>query len=93
MFGQQIRVNFGRIPWNFGQNKKKKHTSFFLEDLSICLFFLKHDGGTLEGTVLFSKYKPSPIPSGGLGIILKVKIWNTRWEETVSCSIEWVDKK
>ena len=36
------------------------------------LVFLKH-GSTLEGTVLFSKYKPSPIPSGGLGIILKAR--------------------
>ena len=58
--------------------------------------FLKR-GGTLEGTVLFSKYKPSPILSCGLGIILKARfeIVDEKRQYLVRLNeqgVEWVDK-
>ena len=33
-------------------------------------FFLTDEGGTVDGTVLSTRYQPSPIPAGGLEIPL-----------------------
>ena len=35
--------------------------------------FIKTEGGSVTGTVISTKYRPSPIPSGGLEIPLLLK--------------------
>ena len=35
-----------------------------------CLFFIKSEGGSVNGTVISTKYRTSPIPAGGLEIPL-----------------------
>ena len=36
-------------------------------------YFIKTGGGFVNGSVISTKYRPSPIPSGGLGILLLLK--------------------
>ena len=54
------------------REKQKISTRASFSKIFDLFVFLQH-GSTLEATVLFSNYKPSPIPSGGLGIILKAR--------------------
>ena len=47
-------------------------------------FFIKKENGKITGNVKSLNYKPSPIPSGGLEILLQL---------TFSCPMEWVRDK
>ena len=47
-------------------------------------FFIKKENGKITGNVKSLNYKPSPIPSGGLKILLQL---------TFSCPVEWVRDK
>ena len=42
-------------------------------------FFLKEENGRIEGTVHSTKYRPSPIPAGGLEIPLMLTFKSTRF--------------
>ena len=46
--------------------------------------FIKKENGKITGNVKSLNYKPSPIPSGGLEILLQL---------TFSCPMEWVRDK
>ena len=41
-----------------------------LETVSHTYFYIKEEGGRIDGSVLSTRYLPSPIPSGGLEIPL-----------------------
>ena len=42
-------------------------------------FFLKEEGGKVEGFVFSTKHRPSPIPAGGLEIPLLLRFKNPRY--------------
>ena len=42
-------------------------------------FFLKEEGGKVEGFVYSTKYRPSPIPAGGLEIPLMLSFKSPRY--------------
>ena len=41
-------------------------------EISRFVYFFIRDGGIIEGTLLSTKYRPSPIPAGGLEVPLKL---------------------
>ena len=41
-----------------------------LETVGHTYFYIKEEGGRIDGSVLSTRYLPSPIPSGGLEIPL-----------------------
>ena len=42
-------------------------------------FYIKEEGGRIDGSVLSTHYRPSPIPSGGLEIPLMMTVKSTRY--------------
>ena len=44
-----------------------------------CCFFLKEEGGEINGNVFSKTYRSSPIPSGGFGIPLVLRFQNPKY--------------
>ena len=59
-----IKINYNSVWITVGHIPRELSRFFF--------FFIRDEGGCIEGSLLSTQYRPSPIPAGGLEVPLKL---------------------